>query len=320
MVDNANYIQTNNNRRRRQPHILTKVVDPNGDKSSLWHMLFVGMVFLELVDILIFFVTLNTQILFKIFFFNAISVLTMIMFLIIPCIWALIGFNQTRLNYNVRKYRFKWGLKHGREHISKYSKGATEDAIRGFTGIISYDAKTGLSEYQVNESPAWVLEKHPYEGNRGFDLIVIPEIVEEDEVITANLHAAAKSLPAGTLKKTTMITGQSFSYIMDDVKEQLEDKNISPVRYSALMSVWDQYKDRASTNEPIFLIHIGLPYRYNKEDSLKIMQEIRDGYEASLNQRGFATVLIKDPEDWVMIITGMLTGKMFFRGGMVENN
>lgn len=318
MADNI--IQTNSNRRRRQPHILTKVVDPNGDKSALWQTLYVSMWILEVLNFIIFFVTLNSKILFKLYVFNAISLFTMVLFLIIPCAWALIGYNQARLDYNIRKYRFKWRVKHGVERISKYSKDATEDAIRGFTGIINYDAKTGLSDYQVNESPSWVLEKHPYLGNRGFDLIVIPEIVEEDEVITANLHAAAKSLPAGTLKKTTMITGQSFSYIMDDVKEQLAEKDISPVRYNALMSVWDQYKDRASTNEPIFLIHIGLPYRYDKEDSLKLMQEVRDGYESSLNERGFHTVLIKDPEDWVMIITGMLTGKMFFRGDMVENN
>lgn len=318
MADNI--IQTNSNRRRRQPHILTKVVDPNGDKSALWQTLYVSMWILEVLNFIIFFVTLNSKILFKLYVFNAISLFTMIFFLIIPCAWALIGYNQARLDYNIRKYRFKWRVKHGVERISKYSKDATEDAIRGFTGIINYDANTGLSTYQVNESPSWVLEKHPYLGNTGFDLVVIPDLVEEDEVITANLHAASKSLPPGAYKGITMITGQSFSYIMDDVKEQLAEKNISPVRYNALMSVWDQYKDRASTNEPIFLIHIGLPYRYNKEDSLKLMQEVRDGYESSLNERGFHTVLIKDPEDWVMIITGMLTGKMFFRGDIVENN
>lgn len=316
---NQNYYQTSNLRRKRQPHILTKVVDPNGDKSLLWNSLFGSMCVLEVFDVAICIITLNRQILFKVFIFNIITVITVFIFLLIPAIWAIVGVTQRRLDYNVRKYTFRRRLRQGKEKISKFSHSATEDTIRGTTGILHYDRETGLSDYQLNEAPSWVMTKHPYTGNRGFDLICIPRLVDEDEVITANLHAAEKSLPPGTLKKTILVTGQSFSYLMDDVKEQLQEKNLSTVRYKALISVWDKYKDRASTNEPLFLIHIGLPFHFSKEDSLKEMNAIRNGYEKSLNQKGFDTILIKNPEDWSMILTGMLTGKMFFRGDIVEN-
>ena len=318
-MESNNILQTQSTRRRKQPHILSKVVDPYGQKNSGWSTLLTLMIGLELIDVLVFLVTLNRHIIFQFYIINFATILTMIAFLIIPAIWALVAVTPKRLDYNIRKYSFKLRIKQGKEKISKYSSEASEEAVRGFTGLEKFNPKTGMSEHKINEPPQWSLKKHPYQGNRAFDLIVIPKIVEENVVITANLWEAGKSLPAGCLKKTTMITGQSFSYIMDDVKEQLQDKSISPVRYQALISVWDQYKDRASTLEPVFLIHIGLPFKIREEDSLKEMQQIRDGYESSLNIKGFDTVLLTDPEDLVMIITGMLTGKMFFRGDLVEN-
>lgn len=313
-------LQTQNAKRKKQPHILTQVVDPNGQKNKGWTFLLILMLGLELADLLVFIVTLNHHIVFKLYFFNFISFLTMIMFILIPVVWALFAVTPGRLDYNFKKYLFKLRIKRGKEKISKYSPTASEESVRSFTGILNYDPDTGLSKYILNDPSPLSMAKHPYQGDMGFDLVVFPKLIDEPEVITTNLWYAGKSLPAGTLKKTTMITGQSFSYIMDDVKEQLTEPNISPVRYSSLMSIWDHYKDRASTLEPIFLIHIGIPFHVRKEDSLLQMEEIRNGYEASLNTKGFDTVLIKDPEDWVMIITGMLTGKMLFRGDMIENN
>ena len=48
------------------------------------------------------------------------------------------------------------------------------------------------------------------------------------------------------------------------------------------------------------------------------MREIRDEYEAALNERGIETVLIKDSDIMVTIMEGIFSGKMYFTGDIIE--
>lgn len=251
--------------------------------------------------------------------------------IVIPMIWYTYAGNQKKLDYTIAHNHFRLRVLKGMESFSKYgsSNGLNrgfigkivyfilnkfnffsnvQNVILEFTGILHFDRETGLTTEKINES-TWVLD-HPYKGTTGFNLFAVPKFADEEEVIVANMLEAVSTIGPNHLVSTTMISGHNTSYIMDDIEEQLKLPNLSPVREKALYSIYEKFKNRVGTEEPIFIIHIGLPPAVHEYEHIENMRRVRDEFELTLNEIGIETVLIKDPEDLAYIMNGMFTGNL----------
>lgn len=245
--------------------------------------------------------------------------------------WYTYAGDQKKLDYNIAHNQFRLRVLKGLESFSKYgsanglNKGVIgkivyfilkkfhffaniQDVILSFTGIQHFDRETGLTTEKINED-TWVLD-HPYKGIKGFNLFAVPKFADEEEVIVANFLEAVSTIGPNHLVSTTMISGHNTSYIMDDIEEQLKLPNLSPIREKALYSIYEKFKNRVGTEEPIFIIHIGLPPAVHEYEHLENMRKVRDEFELTLNEIGIETVLIKDPEDLAYIMNGMFTGNL----------
>jgi len=326
---------------RFEPHVLEDIVDPiKNNKSDLWRFGIIITCFLEVIDLILFFTTLNREIIFKILIFNPVSFLSIFAFIVIPVLWFASAGTQKRLDSNVDKVAFKNRLFRGYEKISKYGDTIYEGrkfslkylmytisthfkvqqatAIRSVTGIKSFDPKTGLSEHDVNEKK-WSLTDHPYLGNWAYDVIAYIKTTDDEEVIIENLFDAGKSLKqGGVLIRTTMYSGETIANNLDDIERKLANPDISEISQKALYSVYNHYVGRNGSYEPIYCIHFGLPFTTSKEKAIEYMRVIRDEFEQALNERGIETVLIKDFDIMKAIIDGIFTGKMYFTGDINE--
>lgn len=328
-----------------EPHVMMDIVDPVKDgRSAGWKLCLYAMLFIEVIfvfsltwiaykDVLVFSqVTGEYSIHWKSVFkclFIAIS------FVVIPVFWKNVAGTQKTLDYTLEHARFRIRIYKGNESFSKYGTSNElngnilkrviaailrcilrkfhfysnpRDVIISFTGIKSFDRDTGLTTENMNES-SWVLE-HPYQGDHGFNLLAVPKIADTDEVIIANFLESVNTIGPDHLVSTTMISGHNTSYIMDDVEEQLKLPNLSPVREKALWSIYNKFKNRVGTEEPLFIIHIGLPPAVHEYEHIENMRKVRDEFELTLNEIGIDTVLIKDPEDLAYIMNGMFTGNL----------
>lgn len=314
------YIENQRSKARWEPHELEDTVDPfKNNKSDLYRAGIVVTCFLEVVDVIIFFATLNRDILFKISIFNPVSFLAIIAFITIPVLWFATMGTQRRLDENVEKVKCKWRVKKKVDSFSKWDDKTPEQSIRKFNGIKSFDPETGLSEHLVNEKK-WAVDDHPYLGQHAFDLIAYVKSTDDDEIIIDNLFEAGKSLKiGGVLVRTIMYSGEDICNVLDDIEKKLADPNLDEVRQKALYSVYNHYVGREGNYEPMYLMHFGLPYTVSKEKALEFMREIRDEYEAALNERVIETVLIKDSDIMVTIMEGIFSGKMHFTGDIIEN-
>jgi len=331
-----------NHSAKYEPHVMVDVVDPMKDgASSTWKACFYSMLFVEVLHVFTFvwfawnsakwlhadgelWTTINWK-------HVAGGIFTIISMVLIFSFWNTVARHQSTLDYNISYLRFRIRNFKGLESFSKYGEDPrvktnilmrliytilnnigffanAQDVIMSFTGITHFDRKTGLTTEKVNED-TWVLS-HPYKGDHGFNLFAVPKFVDTDEVIIANFLEAVNTLPADHLVSTTMISGHNTSYIMDDIEEQLKLPNLSPIREKALYSIYEKFKNRVGTEQPIFIIHIGLPPAVHEYEHIENMRKARDEFELTLNDVGIDTVLIKDPEDLTYIMNGMFTGNL----------
>lgn len=327
---------------RYEPHVLEDMVDPiKNHKSDLWRTGVIITCFLEVLDLILFFATLNKVIIFKVLIFNPLSFISIIAFIIIPVVWFAVAGTQKRLDRNVDKLKFKWRNTRGYESVSKFGepvytgsklslsylkyriskkvKVPQEKAIRTLTGIESFDAKTGVSVHKVNEKK-WAVDDHPYLGQHAYDLIAYVKTTDDEEIIIENLFEAGKSLKeGGVLIRTSMYTGETIANNLDDIERQLALPDLDPVRQKSLYSVYNHYLGREGNYEPIYCIHFGLPFTSSMEKALEYMRVIREEYELALNERGIETTLIKDSDIMKAITESIFTGKLWFDGDIIEN-
>jgi hypothetical protein len=313
------YIENQRAKAKWEPHELEDTVDPfKNHKSDIWRAGVYITCFIEVVNVILFFATLNKAIPFKILIFNPLSFIIVIAFIVTPVLWFAVAGTQKRLDENVEKYKCKIRVKNRVDKFSKWDEKTPEKSIRRITGIKSFDPKTGLSEHEVNEKK-WAVDDHPYLGKDAFDLIAYVKTTDDEEVIIDNLFEAGKSLKQGGVEiRTVMYSGESICNVLDDVERQLSSSDLTEIREKALYSVYNHYAGREGNYEPIYLIHFGLPYTASKEKALEYMRVIRDEYELALNERGIETVLIKDSDIMKTIIDGIFTGKMYFSGDINE--
>jgi len=339
---------------RYEPHVMVDIVDPMKDGlSSTWKGLFYSMLFIEAMHFFAFVwfaknsVALPPEfegpltypiILENIVWKNVLRCLViLISFVVVPTVWYSFVGTQSKLDYNTEHTRFKIRTIKGIEQFSKYAPANQNngivprikgyilrrlhlyvnpvDVIISFTGIQHFDRATGLTTEKINEDE-WPLAEHPYKGDHGYSILGFVNFDDDDEVMIENFVEATNTLGADYLVSTSMFSGQNTSYIMDDVEEQLKLPGLSPIREKALWSVYNKFKDREGTDEPIFIIHIGLPPAVHDYEHIENMRKARDEYELTINEFGIDTVLIKDAEDLALIINGMLTGE--FRMGDIN--
>jgi hypothetical protein len=265
--------------------------------------------------------------------------LVVVSMLLIYKAWHTVAGDQKKLDYTIGHTKFKIRNKKGLESFSKYgtshqSKNIFEkilniflkkvnffanprDVVMEFTGIDAIDSETGITTEKVNECTEWV-DDHPYKGNTAFNVIGVPKFADSEEVIVANFLEAVSTLEPGHLVSTTMISGHNMTRYLDDVERDLKLPNLNPIREKALWSIYNKFKDRAGTDVPIFIIHIGLPPAVHRHEHIENMRRVRDEFELTLNEIGLETVLIKDPEDLSMIIRGMFTGEVVFGRDITE--
>lgn len=296
---------------RFEPHELEDTVDPfKNHKSDLWRAGVIITCFLEAVYFILFFATLNKEILFKFSIFNLFSVTLVIAFISTPVIWFAVAGTQRRLDENVEKMKCKRRVRKKIDKFSKWDDRTPEKSIRRITGIKSFDPKTGMSEHEVNEKK-WSIDDHPYLGNRSCDFIAYVNTTDDEEVIIDNLFEAGKSLKqGGVLIRTVMYSGESICNVLDDIERQLSLPNLPETREKALYSVLHHYSGREGNYEPIYLIHFGLPFTVSIDKALEYMRVIRDEYEMALNERGIETVLIRDSDIMKTILDGIFTGRI----------
>jgi len=304
---------------RFEPHELEDTVDPfKNHKSDAWRFGVIATCFLEAVYFILFFATLNKDILFKFLIFNPLSVILVIAFIVTPVLWFAVAGTQRRLDENIEKVKCKRRVKKRIDKFSKWDEKTPEKSIRRITGIKSFDPETGMSEHEVNVKK-WAMDDHPYLGNRSFDLISYVKTTDDEEVIIDNLFEAGKSLKqGGVLIRTVMYSGESICNVLDDVERQLSLPDLTEIREKALYSVLHHYSGREGNYEPIYLIHFGLPFTVSKDKALEYMRVIRDEYEKALNERKIETVLIKDSDIMKTILDGIFTGKMYLTGDINE--
>lgn len=334
-----------NSSTKYEPHVMLDIVDPVKDgRSQIWKtciytmllsqlILFFSIIWIAYKHVLCYSEELGE------YYISWINVLKCIFLgisaVIIFALWRNTAWEQQALDYNIEHIKFKIRTYKGLESFSKYGTDTKlsgnifkriiaailrfilrrfhffanpRDVIMGFTGIENFDRETGLTKEKLNEN-TWALT-HPYQGDHGFNLLAVPKISDTDEVIIANFLEAVNTLGPNHLVSTTMISGHNTSYIMDDIEEQLKLPNLSPVREKALWSIYNKFKNRVGTEEPLFIIHIGLPPAVHEYEHIENMRKVRDEYELTLNEIGIETVLIKDPEDLAYIMNGMFTGNL----------
>lgn len=304
-----------------EPHILEDTVDPvKENHSEEWHFFFYIMGVLELVDVLLFFSTLNKHILFKFWIINALTPFLFAGLILIPLTWAFLAGSQTRLDNNINHYKFNKREKNGHESFSKYADNTPEEVIIEFTGMTDFDEETGISTHLVNESN-WVMQDHPYTGNRAIDYLVNIETTEEEEVFLENLYEAGKALREKKYHiRSTLFAGQSLTYVLNNIERELAKPDLSEVRQKALYSLYNHYSGRPGNNEPLYLIHVGLPYSSNLQKAIEDMNEVHNKLVPSYQSMGITMIQIKELDIIKSILDGIFTGKMWFSGDMIVKN
>lgn len=302
-----------------EPHVLEDIVDPmRNHKSDLWRALAYTTCVLEVVYFVLFFVTLNRSILFKLWIFNPLSVLLVIAFIATPVIWFAVAGTQKRLDENCDRVKSKRRVKKKIDRFSKWDDETPEKSIRDITGMKSYNPVTGVSEHEVNTNK-WSLSEHPYLGNRAIDFIVYVKTTDDEEIIIENLFEVGKTLKDGGIHvRTSMYTGETFVNNLADIERELAKKELSDVRRQALYSIYNHYSGREGNYEPLYCIHIGIPFTMNEEKAMEYVRKIRDEYETPLNVRGIETTLIMNSDIMKTIMDGIFTGKMYFTGDINE--
>jgi hypothetical protein len=305
-----------------EPHNLEGDVDPvKENHSEMWYLCFYTASMMFLLDVLAFFLTLNRHVIFKFWVINSLTPFLFAGMIIIPVVWLLVAGSQQRLDDNINHVKFINRERQHKESFSKYDNETPQEVIEEFTGMTDFDEVTGISTHLVNESN-WVLQDHPYGGNRAVDYLVTIETAEEEEVFLANLYEAGKALREKEyFIKHTLFAGQSLTYVLDNIENELAKPNLSDVRQKALYSIYNHYSGRPGNNEPLYLIHAGLPYSPTMEKAIEDMKELHDKLVPPYKEMGITMIQIKEKDIVKSILDGIFTGKMWFdRSGVIARH
>jgi hypothetical protein len=236
------------------------------------------------------------------------------------------------LEENVDKIKYSHQIRRGIITFSKYNKTVKKWVVRKFTGWIKTDEETGLCQYMTNQEMDWQFEKlsgkQPYNGNYGYNVLTYPMPGMSKTEYKKYVRLASNALTELNLsKKLIIISGENLTHYLNDIEEELKKPKIEEHRRHALESMLETFSDATTVIEYLYVIHIGLPLAPDKKKALENMQNVRAGYEKLLNESNIGTVLLKDEDDILSIVNGMLTGDMYFaerlNGGKlipVENN
>ena len=152
----------------------------------------------------------------------------------------------------------------------------------------------------------------PYNGNWSFNVMTYPTAAISNDEYNRKLKQASESFTFDSgdwMKKTILVSGENLNYILDDLEEQLAEKDITEDRRNSIESMLQTFSESKGSIEYCFIMHFGLPLTYDNAEAYQNMQTVRTGYEKRLNEMGIGTVLIKDETDILQIIDGILTGE-----------
>lgn len=163
----------------------------------------------------------------------------------------------------------------------------------------------------------------PYNGNWSYNVLTYPIAAITPEEYKRKLHAASEAFTfddvnGDFMKKTILISGENLNFILDDLEEQLEDKDTPEHSRQSIEAMLETFNAAQGSMEYCFIIHFGLPYTLDKDEAFAYMMKVRNGYEKILNEMGIGTVLIKDESDILQIIDGILTGEFYIGARLNE--
>jgi hypothetical protein len=304
---------------KHQPHIMVDVVDPIQQGTTYkFQLVKICIIAITVLHIAIFFISAIEVVKHGSMICLFLAIYALIAIVAIPKFWHDVAGTQLKFDTLIDKINFYKNVQNKTICKSKYDPTIPEESIREVTGLIEVYEETGLVKEEVNQ-PMWSLKEHPYLGQHSFNLIADPKFLEEDIVFIENMFEANKNLPSGCLKNVGMICGQMVSNILEDIEHELSLPNLSKVREDALYSILNQYSGRNATFEPIYIIHIGLPFTESIDIALENMQTIRNEFEKSINEKKIHTVLIKDSDVIADLTQTIYTGFRWYEGDVIEN-
>lgn len=304
---------------RYRPHIIRGDQNPfGGGVSGIWRGLLAALIILEVDVIGAFLLTLNHDIIFKLWMFNAVSFICVIAFIAIPTLWLWFFGNQKRLDNTIEKILFNKRLKKGFECLSVFDGKITDANIRSVTGIIGCDQETGLFRSQVNEVKNQ-LTQHPYRGNWFMTYNAKINFSETNSLLVIeNLYGILKTIPEKHYVNVIWITSETTKNAIKDITNLLKEKDLRKPQERALYSLYNKYSGQNNLREAMCIIHIGLPFTVHKETAIKNMIHVQNHYIKALNEKKIDTEQIKDPYILSAIIKGALTGQLHMVGGLHE--
>lgn len=302
---------------RYQPHVIVEKANPfDGSVSSAWKGL-LGMLILLEVDLVgLTFLTLNKHILFKLWIFNAATIILAILLTVLPVMWMWYAGNQKRLDNTIEKMMFNRRLKKGIECLSIFDKNVSDSTIRSITGIIGYDPETGLFKSIVNEIKTGI-KTHLYRGNWFASYVITVDFGETDDIlIIENMFNILKKVPAKHYINNVMLTTDTFANAMKEYEEMLKSTNLPKNQERALYSILNQYAGNDSLRKQLYLLHVGLPFTISKQTAKENLVTIQNSLIQALEDKKIHAEQIKDPFMLAAIIKGALTGKIHMVKGV----
>jgi len=306
---------------RYQPHVLSSALNMFGGTTTMkWSTLFAIMGMVDAALGMTIFFTFGRKIIFQFFIFNAVSFTAALLMIVVFTLWLWFAGHPQRLDNTIGRMLFNKRVRKFIDKFSIFDDRVTEAEVQRITGFVGYDPESGLYRTLVNKAKDgfWAIRGHPYKGNWCYVVTAKPDYTMTDhQVIIENMYASDKTFKAGHYKNTVMITGNTATKVLQEMKDKLKKPNIDKFSEQALYSILEMYRGQESTKEPIYLILFGLPFTLRKETALQNMRDMRAGYEASINVKGIKTELITDPYILSLLIKGALTCKMFVRGDLL---
>lgn len=302
---------------RYQPHVIVEKANPfDGSVSSTWKGILGMLILFEVNLIGITFLTLNKHILFKLWIFNAATIVLAIAIIVLPLIWIWYAGNQKRLDGTIEKMMFNRRLKKGVECLSIFDNKVSDSVIRSITGIIGYDPETGLFRSIVNEIKTGI-KQHLYRGNWFVSYILTVNFGETDDIlIIENMFNILKKVPAKHYVNNVMLTTDTFANAMKEYEEMLKSTDLPKNREKALYSILNKYAGNDSLRKQLYLLHVGLPFTINKQTAKENLTTIENSLIQALDDKKIKAEQIKDPFLLAAIIKGALTGKIHMVKGV----
>jgi hypothetical protein len=302
---------------RYQPHVIVEKPNPfDGSISSTWKAILGGLILLETDLLGVGFLTLNKDILFKLWVFNAASFVCIIAIIVLPILWLWLAGNQKRLDNTIEKMAYNKRLKKGIECLSIFDPKVTDSIIRSITGIIGYDPESGLFRSLVNEIKTG-LRYHLYRGNWFASYILTIDFAETDDILLIeNMYSILKKVPQKHYMNTVMLTTDTFANAMKEYEEMLKETNLPKNREQALYGILEQYAGNTSLKKQLYILHVGLPFTVSRKTAAENLVKIENSLIQALEGKKIHAEQIKEPILLAAIIKGALTGKIHMVKGI----